>query len=61
MPVVQAVGIAVGRHGEEKSDLAVKIEKAMRAACEKAQAEGITDPDVIRNLMLDARDKARVG
>lgn len=54
MPVVEATGIAVGRMGGEGR--AQRIEKAMQEALEKAQADGITDADELREAMIAARD-----
>lgn len=57
--IVEAVGIATshGATGEAKTRADILAE-AMRQAVIKAQAEGIIDPDVIRQLMLEARDAA---
>lgn len=57
MPIVQAVGIATA-HGSMGDPRSEKIAEAMRKALEAAQAEGITDPDVLRERMLKARDAA---
>lgn len=54
--IVQSAGVAVGLHGE-RTAATNKIEAAMIAAIEKAAADGITDPDKIRELILAARDK----
>jgi hypothetical protein len=48
----------VGLRGE-KSPLAGMIEQAMAAAVEKAYAEGISDPETIRDKMLSARKAAK--
>jgi hypothetical protein len=58
--IVKATGAAVGRNGEA-SDTSRRIEAAMIAAVEKASADGITDPDKVRELMLAARDNALNG
>lgn len=55
MPIVEAVGVAVGRMGITAS-LHDRIEAAMREAVEQAQAHGVTDPDAIRTRILAARD-----
>jgi hypothetical protein len=60
MPVVQAVGIATA-HGSTGESYAQKIASVMMDALKKAQAEGITDQDKIRGLMLEARDKFLEG
>ena len=38
-----------------------RVEDALIAAITEAQAEGVTDPDVIRARMLAARDALRDG
>jgi len=53
--IVEAVGQAVG------SKLGKDIEKAMAEAVRKAYAEGITDPDKIRELQLAARERVKKG
>ena len=55
--IVQSSGVAVGLHGE-RTARTNKIEAAMIEAIEKAAADGITDPDKIRELILTARDEA---
>lgn len=62
MPIVEAVGVAVS-HGLMGSDpeYAASLEKAMLGAVKKAQAEGITDQDIIRARILEARDSAIGG
>jgi len=59
MPEVFAVGTAVG-HGDTAAEIAraKRIEQAMADAVAQAQAEGVTDPDVVRERILAARDKA---
>lgn len=52
--IVEAVGIAVNSANEETK---AALEEAMMAAVKKAQAEGETDNDKIRELILEARDK----
>lgn len=56
-----ATGIAFA-HGELNAGDAArreKVETAMREAIEAAQAESISDPDIIRARMLAARDGVR--
>lgn len=55
--VVEATGVSTGAHGVS----AKEIEQAMVEAVQRAYADGITDPDEIRRLQLEARDKARKG
>lgn len=57
MPEVFAVGVAVG-NGDTPSGIARAkiIEAAITDAIAQAQAEGITDPEVIRARILAARD-----
>lgn len=56
-----ATGIAFAHGALNAGDAArrEKVETAMREAVEAAQAEGISDPDIIRARMLVARDQAR--
>lgn len=42
-----------------KTDLAKRIERAMSGAALQASAEGITDPDKVRELMLAARERVK--
>lgn len=59
MPIIEAVGVAVGHDGSLASIARAKqIEVAMTLAVEQAQAEGTTDPDEIRRRILEARDIA---
>lgn len=51
MPVVEAVGLAA----PNRSGMSVRIEAAMKAALEKAQAEKVTDPRILKKRMLAAR------
>lgn len=53
MPIVEAVGIAVHSVDSDRKKL---IEDAMMDAVKKAQAEGITDPEIIKELIIEARD-----
>lgn len=56
--IVQATGIAVFSGNPERKK---RVEDAMKAACEQAAADGITDPDRVRELMLRARDEVTHG
>ena len=58
--IVSAVGISVGAVDPANKDLADRIAEAMRQAVIKAQAEGVTDPDIIRSRMMEAKDKCVV-
>ena len=55
--IVSAVGICVGAIDPANNGLADRVAEAMRQAVIKAQAEGVTDPDVIRSRMMEAKDK----
>lgn len=59
MPIVAAVGAAVahGATGPEGARLQ-RIQQAMTAAAEQAHAEGLTDPELVRERLRAARDKA---
>jgi len=57
--VVQAVGTAATDSGAAYT--ARDIEAAMSQAAADAQAEGISDPDEIRERMLEARKKVKAG
>lgn len=56
--IVEAVGIAVHSVDSERQKL---LEDVMMAAVKKAQAEGVTDPEIIRGLILEARDSVLNG
>ena len=58
--VVSAVAAMTG-HGTtiEAAERNAVIQAAMVAAIEKAQAEGVVDPDAIRERILAARDAAQ--
>lgn len=51
--IVEAVGIAVNSADPGRKE---RLEEAMMKAVKAAQAEGISDPDVIREHILKARD-----
>jgi len=56
MGVVEAVGTAVGR--SLPSPARERVEEAMRDAVAQAHAEGVRDPEKIRERILKARDAA---
>lgn len=56
--IVEAVGIAVNSPDSERK---TALEEAMMLAVKKAQAEGVTDNEVIRELILQARDGVLEG
>ncbi len=56
--VVEATGIAGSTRGRNNPVTGL-LGDAMRKALMKAQAEGITDPEVLRGTMLDARQKIK--
>ena len=56
--IVEAVGIAVNSDDPERKKA---LEDAMMLAVKKAQAEGITDNEKIRELILEARDNVLKG
>lgn len=57
--IVAAVGTAVSHGGSpDEVSRGHRIEAAMADAVAQAQAEGLTDPDAIRERILAARDKA---
>lgn len=51
--IVESVGIAVHSVDEDRKKF---LEDAMVLAVKKAQAEGVTDPEIMRGLILEARD-----
>lgn len=56
--IVEAVGIAVHSENPNRQKL---LEDAMMAAVKKAQSEGISDPEIMRGLILEARDSVLNG
>lgn len=54
MPIVEGVGSSASVRGDAKTSK--RVEEAMAASITKAYAEGITDPDIIRERQLAARD-----
>lgn len=59
--IVEAVFTSanIGSLGPQKSPLAGMIERAMSDAVTKAYADGVHDPDEMRKLMQEARQKAK--
>lgn len=57
--VAEAVGSAASQSNDTPS--AKDIETAMAKAAEQAQADGISDPDQIRDRMLNARKRVKAG
>lgn len=56
--VISAIGVAVGRGSTPAAlTLAQRLETAMSDAVALAQRQGISDQDVIRQRILDARDQ----
>lgn len=51
MTPVAELGDAAGQ------SLVSRIQDAMVAAVQKCQADGITDPEIIRQAQIDARDR----
>jgi hypothetical protein len=60
-PAGKKVAEAAGAASNKKAATGNSIEEAMSKAAAQAQAEGLTDPDEIRQRMLDAREKAKAG
>jgi hypothetical protein len=54
--IVAATGVAVGVQAPSKTALAEALEKAMTEAVQKAHNDGLSDPDKIRERILQARD-----
>lgn len=58
--VVEAVAVACGNGGKEKTQMAQAMEKAMKAAIEKAFEDGVgMDADEVRARMQAARQQVR--
>jgi hypothetical protein len=55
------VVISSNMAGDLPSDAATRVEQAMVGAATNAHSAGIKDPDKIRELMLEARDSARIA
>lgn len=58
---VLAIAIVSQLSNELPSDAAQRIEQAMSIAASQAMADGISDPDKIRERMLSARDSIRIA
>jgi len=56
MVIVEAVGASSGTLSPDKT-LSKRIEAAMVEAIKKCQADGITDPKVIKEEMMAARER----
>lgn len=61
--VAEGTGVAVrsiapGQAGRDRARL---VERAMSDAVLESSAEGITDPKIVRQRMLEARDRIRAG
>jgi hypothetical protein len=61
MPIVEGAGTMSGKAGVGEAPKVNHIEAAMIAAIKKAMAEGITDPDVIRERSVAAAKEAAGG
>lgn len=57
MPIVETVGAASGMRAGKVVSL--KIQQAMAYAAAECQAEGVTDPNVIRERMQAARQAVK--
>lgn len=58
--IVEAVAVASSMTSiNGKTSIAKNIERAMSEAVTKAAEKGITDPEEIRNLMLEAREQVK--
>ena len=55
--IVSAVGVAVNSLSDDGQERAKAIEKAMSDAVMECYADGITDPELVRARMLEARMK----
>jgi hypothetical protein len=60
-PAGKKVAEAAGAASSKKAAPGNSIEEAMSKAAAQAQAEGITDPDEIRQRMLEARKQVNAG
>jgi len=54
--IVEAVGVSAGTLSPDKT-LSKRIEAAMVESIKKSQADGITDPKVIKEEMMAARER----
>lgn len=57
--VVEAVGAMAGTVNPRHGSLAKRVEQAMTEAIRDAYAQGITDPVVIRERMMAAREAVK--
>jgi len=57
--IVEATGASSSSLAPGRKGLSKLIETAMTEAIKKAQAEGITDPNVIKERMLQARQEVK--
>jgi hypothetical protein len=56
MTITEAAFVMVGPMSAEMTPQDKLVEQAMFAALQKAQAEGVTDPEAIKARMFAARD-----
>lgn len=56
MAVVEATAAFAA---SKNRDLAARIEMAMSAAALEARSDGVTDPNEVRQRMLEARDRIK--
>lgn len=59
MAIVEAVAVSASSRSPGRKLRAKAIEAAMRKAVEKAYSKGITDPNVIREMMQNARQTVK--
>lgn len=57
--IVEAVGSASGRSGSRDLLRSTYIQDAMVNALKRAMGMGVTDPDALRKVQVDAADQAR--
>lgn len=58
--IVQGVAISANQGGQ-KTDLAQRTELAMSDAVLFCHEHGVTDPDKVRDAMMEARDRVVAG
>jgi hypothetical protein len=56
MPTVEAAFVMVGPMSGEMTQQDKRVEQAMFVELQRAQAEGVTDPETIKQRMFAARD-----
>jgi len=61
LPIVESAFVMVGPMSGQMTPQDKRVEQAMFAALQKAQAEGLTDPEAIKARMLAARDAIAGG